>query len=192
MMPGMNGVETTKTLRAMGYNKIIVALTANALMGRAEMFLQNGFNNYISKPIDSRELNHVLNEYVWDKNEDVAESVASAAASATKSYVASIGKTVQNIPISERLASAIVRDIGKAITVLENISFNNIDMELYEMTIHGVKSALGNIGETELSRLARELEQAGKSGEIDIIKSEMPRFINQLKLIIEKYKIKTK
>jgi CheY-like chemotaxis protein len=66
-MPEMDGVETTKNLRSMGYKNPIVALTANALTGQAEMFLANGFDGFISKPIDIRLLNSALNKFIRDK-----------------------------------------------------------------------------------------------------------------------------
>jgi CheY-like chemotaxis protein len=64
MMPEMDGIEATKRLRELGYTKPIVALTANAVAGQAEMFLQSGFDAFISKPIDIRVLNDVLKKYV--------------------------------------------------------------------------------------------------------------------------------
>ena len=67
MMPEPDGIETTKRLRALGYGGTIVALTANAVVGQAEIFLQNGFDEFISKPIDIRQLNSVLNKHVRDK-----------------------------------------------------------------------------------------------------------------------------
>ena len=68
MMPLMDGIETTKKIRSLGYSGVIVALTANALVGNAEMFKQNGFDDFISKPIDLRQLNAVLNTYIRDKH----------------------------------------------------------------------------------------------------------------------------
>ncbi|MCL2159661.1 MAG: ATP-binding protein, partial [Oscillospiraceae bacterium] len=68
MMPKMDGIEATKIMREMGYEKPIVALTANAISGQADLFLGNGFNDYISKPIDVRQLNSVLNKLVRDKH----------------------------------------------------------------------------------------------------------------------------
>ena len=68
MMPQMDGIETTQKLRESGYNGSIVALTANALVGNSEMFLQNGFDGFISKPIDSSQLDSILNEFVRDKH----------------------------------------------------------------------------------------------------------------------------
>lgn len=64
MMPNLDGIETTQKLRKMGYKKPIVALTANALTGDSEMFTENGFDNYISKPIDVRRLNEILLYYI--------------------------------------------------------------------------------------------------------------------------------
>ena len=64
LMPKMDGLETTKKLRDMGYSGTIVALTANALVGNEEMFLDNGFNDFISKPIDIKQLNTVLTKFV--------------------------------------------------------------------------------------------------------------------------------
>jgi HPt (histidine-containing phosphotransfer) domain-containing protein len=67
MMPKMDGVEATKIIRELGYNEPIVALTANAVAGQAEVFFKNGFDDFISKPIDIRRLNAVLNKLVRDK-----------------------------------------------------------------------------------------------------------------------------
>ncbi|MCL1832213.1 MAG: ATP-binding protein [Oscillospiraceae bacterium] len=64
MMPEMDGIETVKLIRERGYKGWIGALTANAMVGQADVFLKNGFDFFLSKPIDSRELNNVLNEFI--------------------------------------------------------------------------------------------------------------------------------
>ena len=68
MMPHMDGIETTQKLRERGYRGAIVALTANALVGNDEMFAQHGFDGFISKPIDIRRLDAVLNQFIRDKH----------------------------------------------------------------------------------------------------------------------------
>lgn len=66
MMPEMDGVETTQRIRDMGrkdpYFAVvpIIALTANAMKGVREEFLQSGFNDYISKPVELDKLDDVL------------------------------------------------------------------------------------------------------------------------------------
>jgi len=67
MMPEMDGVEATKKIRDLGYENPIVALTANAVAGQEELFLKNGFDDFISKPIDIRQLNVVLNKLIRDR-----------------------------------------------------------------------------------------------------------------------------
>ncbi|MCL1845448.1 MAG: response regulator [Defluviitaleaceae bacterium] len=69
MMPGMDGIETTNALRRMGYTLPIVALTANAVKGQAEMFLNNGFSGFMSKPIDINLLSSYLVRFVKNKHE---------------------------------------------------------------------------------------------------------------------------
>jgi len=66
-MPEMDGIETVKIIRGLGYKNPIIALTANALVGQAQIFLENGFDGFISKPIDTRHLNATLNKYIRDK-----------------------------------------------------------------------------------------------------------------------------
>jgi CheY-like chemotaxis protein len=66
-MPDMDGIETTARIRAMGgkYEFIpIVALTANAVEGVREMFLANGFNDFLSKPVNTGELVRVLENWL--------------------------------------------------------------------------------------------------------------------------------
>ena len=64
MMPKKNGVETMNDLKAMGVNIPIIALTADAIEGQAEKYLESGFNAYLAKPIDRYELNRVLQKYL--------------------------------------------------------------------------------------------------------------------------------
>jgi len=78
MMPEMDGIETTQKLRAMGYNGVIVALTANALAGNAQMFKNNGFDDYISKPINIRHLDDILNKYIRDKHTEGKAEISEA------------------------------------------------------------------------------------------------------------------
>ena len=65
MMPKMSGVETLQKLKEIeGFNIPTVALTANALTGMKEKYLSDGFNDYLSKPIEAKELNRVINTYL--------------------------------------------------------------------------------------------------------------------------------
>ncbi|MDR0867934.1 MAG: response regulator [Planctomycetota bacterium] len=77
MMPEMDGIEATKAIRGMGRADLpIIALTANAIVGMREMFLSNGFNDYLSKPIEVPLLDGVLRKWIpLDKQQPLVETV---------------------------------------------------------------------------------------------------------------------
>lgn len=61
MMPGMDGIETLKELKKIdGFNTPVIALTADAIVGSKEKFLEAGFDDYISKPIDRNYLDELI------------------------------------------------------------------------------------------------------------------------------------
>lgn len=67
MMPNMNGVEVLRKLRENGVNTPVIALTADAIEGQEEKYMSEGFDGYISKPINKEKLNYVLNKYLGGK-----------------------------------------------------------------------------------------------------------------------------
>jgi CheY-like chemotaxis protein len=187
MMPKMNGMEATKIIREMGYNHPIVALTANAVAGSSEMFLTNGFDGYISKPIDIRELNAHLNRWIRDKQPP--EVIEAARRQAVEENAGSGKKPF----IYAELAATVVRSVEGAIDVLEGVcreitSGTGADIDLYTITVHGMKSALANIGEAGLSEIALKLEHAGDCGNLSLVSAEIPVFIDALKPLLKKFK----
>jgi len=120
MMPKMDGIEATKILREMGYKGTVVALTANALVGQAEMFMKNGFDGFISKPIDVRQLNAALNKMIRDKQP--FEVIDTARRQKTDRKIA------QEMPQPQLSASQVkevfVRDAKMAAARLETICKN--------------------------------------------------------------------
>ena len=94
MMPQMDGIETTQLIREIGYLEPIVALTANAITGQAAVFLEKGFDDFISKPIDIRQLNAVLNKLIRDKQPQEVIEAARMQKSAAENTV---GGAVQSM-----------------------------------------------------------------------------------------------
>ena len=66
VMPDMSGIETMKALRGLdGYElPPLISLTANAVSGMKEHYLGEGFDEYLSKPIDIHELDRVINKFI--------------------------------------------------------------------------------------------------------------------------------
>jgi len=183
MMPKMDGIEAVRTIREMGYNHTIVALTANALIGREQMFLKNGFDGFISKPIDSRELNLVLNEFIRNKKPpEVVE-----AARKEQREKGSVHSIISE-PNALEVKKLFIKDAKDAIKTLENIELEGEGLQLYIVTVHGIKSALANIGEKDLSKAALKLERAGEDKNFSVITKETLTFISSLKKLIDSFK----
>ena len=174
MMPKMDGIETVKIIRDSGYTNPIVALTANAIAGQAEIFLNNGFDGFISKPIDILQLNNELNKFIRDKR--ITEAFVET------HYVPKADATLYSI---------FARDAKKALPIFEstlkNIAFaTDDDLHLFAIKAHAMKSALANIGETKFSHVAFMLEKAGKESDKNAIAQKTQELIDALKSIIEK------
>ena len=71
-MPIMDGMEACKLIKETGLNTPVIALTANALSGDREKYLSIGFDGYLAKPIDIKELDNILDSYL--KKVDVKEN----------------------------------------------------------------------------------------------------------------------
>jgi signal transduction histidine kinase/DNA-binding response OmpR family regulator len=189
-MPKMDGIEAAKIIREMGYTNPIIALTANAIVGQAEVFTKNGFDGFISKPIDIRELNNTLNKLVRDKYPTEAVEAARLKASSSPQ------RTVKQVdPASDLgLRSIFARDAESVLTRLKSILDNsfrrNDDITQYVIDVHSMKSACANMGEEEASAFARRLEIAGQTKDIQLLVSETPAFMEKLRGVIDKIKPK--
>ncbi|MCL2137329.1 MAG: PAS domain S-box protein [Coriobacteriia bacterium] len=198
MMPGMDGIEATQIIRSLGYEKPIVALTANAVVGQAEIFIENGFDDYVSKPIDVRQLNTVLNRWVRDMyppevvqaarmgntpSNEPALTVASPLAEA------SLLADASSIALDKQLAGSFLKDAHKSYAVLkeliEKASFDQDELRLYVINIHGIKGALANIRKTDLADTALQLETAGRNNDIAFITLKTGGFLQDLLAFID-------
>jgi signal transduction histidine kinase/DNA-binding response OmpR family regulator/PAS domain-containing protein len=190
-MPKMDGIEAAKIIRGLGYARPIIALTANAQTGQAEMFTENGFNGFISKPIDIRQLNLSLNKLIRDKQPP--ETLEAARMQARKINTVNPSEEGQP-PNNRKLAAIFSRDAEKALERLDAVHSNAYrgtgDMRMFVINVHAMKSALANIGETALSADALKLEQAGQAEDKLVLMSETPAFLEALRKVIEKNKPK--
>ena len=161
MMPGINGTETMRVLRDMGYNEPIVALTANALIGQAEEFINNGFDGFISKPIQTVHLNTILLKYIKDKQpEDVLQ------AAATLERTAGNIDTFQNdAELLDRLRKDFVRDQKNTASDIRQYLANG-DKETAHRLAHTLKSLAKLIHEEELAKIAELVESLISAGKV--------------------------
>ena len=189
MMPKMDGIETTGLIRGMGYSHAIVALTANAISGQSDIFLGNGFDDFISKPIDIRQMNAILNKYIRDKQPPEVIEDAHRWAMEKEEQAAGGAQPQQQLrpqAVDPHIAEIFVRDASKAIASLEALADKNDyadddNLRAFIVNIHGIKSALANVGKMDLSAMALKLETAGRENRLEAVKSETKGFLRMLK-----------
>jgi CheY-like chemotaxis protein len=199
MMPEMDGVETTKFIREMGgenphcANLPIVALTANAISGTKEMFLSNGFNDFLSKPIDMVKLNAILAKWLPKAKQEKLEAnvadVGRAEDESAEMEIADvdikkgISMTGGTLKSYMHILTVFHRDgIQKMEEIRKSLETNNYP--LYTTYVHALKSASASIGALDLSETAKSLEIAGKQGDFAYIKLHNPSFLIALEVLL--------
>ena len=181
MMPEMDGIEATRIIReecgANGRTPVMVALTANAMEGMRDTFLKCGFQDFISKPLDRKQLNEVLTRWI-------PSSFRHPKRAAKKKQVVQIKFEDINIKGID-IGAAMRYHTGEVADYLELLQLYCMDgrrkCELlrkllgehdyanYEIEVHGLKSASANIGAMELSGHAKEHEEAASRGDEEFI-----------------------
>ena len=196
MMPEMDGVEAVRHIRALAGGKYadlpIIALTANAIIGAREMFLENGFNDFLSKPIETAKLNSIMAAWIpKEKQKRVLPSLEGMAEEKASISIRIEGiDTAKGLLFSGGSAQSYIdilkvfhRDGTKKIDELANCLKNNY-LSLYTTHIHALKSACANIGATKLHEEAKILEAAGIKHDMDFIKKHNDSFTNGLKKLL--------
>ena len=191
MMPGMNGIEATLLIRALpeGKDLAIVALTANALSGAKEMFISNGFDDFLAKPIDLAKLDEVLKKwlpaakkqkhFVETQNEKV--QLHGIEGLDVEAGIAMIGGSQERYL---KVLGAVYRDGNRKLLEIP-ACVESGDIKLYTIYVHALKSALANIGCSELSEFAKRLEQAGREEDMEAIQRDTPDFLHRFKALVD-------
>jgi len=180
MMPGINGIETMRFMRSLGYTKPIVALTANALIGQAEEFLRTGFDGFISKPIETDQLNTILIEHIRDKQ---PPEVINAAKEKKPVRQDDIGHYQSRDDLQKELRMDFARGQKDTFSTLKE-ALNAGDTETALRLAHNLKGLSGLIHETTLSNAAKEVEQTLReekkpdTGMLSTLEYELNRVLN--------------
>jgi len=189
MMPGMDGIEALKIIRKMKYTRPVVALTANAVVGQSDIFLESGFDSFIPKPIDSRELDAALKHFIRDKQPQ--EVIEAARREQQKREADAPQSPLPDIKDMTEIYKYFVLDGEKALKTIEK-SYAKLPnakaITSYVTAVHGMKNVLANIGEAQLSATARRLEQAGNEKNFAVIKEETTTFKDALRALIDQHK----
>jgi len=200
MMPEMDGIEATSIIREwekekrmqdINFKRIpIIALTANAVSGVREMFLEKGFDDFVAKPVDVSKLDEVINRWISKDKREVGSSSPP-------------GESYLNIPLIQGIdiqtgismtggtesgfisvLTVFRRDAYERLGVLRN-SLKEEGLKSFIINVHALKSASAAVGAKEISEDAARLETAGRAGDLDFINANIDLFINKLSKLIE-------
>ncbi len=181
MMPEMDGVETTRIIRRFheDYHDVpIIALSANAIEGTKEMFLNEGMNDFVSKPIEVRSLITKVKQWL------PVEKIRRVAPRKIEPEEEKSGKplTVGDLDTAEAvrilgsesmfwtILEAYYKEIEKKAAKIES-QYQAEDWAGYTIEVHALKSLSKQIGAMELSELAAEMEKAGNARDTEAIRA---------------------
>jgi HPt (histidine-containing phosphotransfer) domain-containing protein len=207
MMPHMDGLEATRIIRqeiGTEYAKKVpvIALTANAIVGNENMFLQNGFNGFISKPIDLMRMDTVLNKWIRDKQSP--ETLRAAAREKAERLAVAGPSPLSRVPDNVRLAAGIDWETGVErcggedayLQILRSYArhtpellekmrdLREENLAEYAVTVHGLRGSSYSIYAGEIAGRAEALELAAKAGDFAAVREGNPSFLDAVDVFL--------
>ena len=198
MMPEMDGIEATDHIRhdcgENGKKPLIIALSANAYNNARDMFLSNGFQDFISKPIDKNELHQMLCKWIPQERRQSVEGTVEAAEKISQAGMAEIymagvdvnaamGAHTGGMEGYLELLELYYMDGKEKSGLLERL-VQEEDFKNYEIEVHGLKSASANIGAFEFSELAKSHEFAAKEENYQFIRDGLAKLQSEYQFLL--------
>ncbi len=201
MMPEMDGIEATHIIRDTIPHSAdipIIALTANAMEGVREMFLEEGMNDFVAKPIDVKTLISTVRR--WLPPNKIIESGMKPAKTTGTTRMPQNDDSVTNYPFLECITA--IENLGNAVLYQKIVEeyyrsgadrADSLDEALqaedwkdYTIKVHALKSASRQIGAMEIGSMAEDLERAGHDGDHNTIKEGHGAFIRAYRELLSK------
>ena len=198
-MPDIDGVMAAGIIRSKKDNNNyyknvpIIALTANAVLGIKDMFLENGFNDFLPKPIDTIELDAILEKWLpgdkkknhkWKRSKHFTDFDREIDIDGVdvRTGIHLSGGTVE---LYLETLNIFFHDCVNKIKIIQS-AISSMDLVNYTITIHAIKSALANIGAVEMAFKAEALERAAEEGNMEYIVDFNGSFIFLLEELMDK------
>ena len=224
MMPGMDGIEATAAIRAWetlqdddlnSRRQIpIIALTANAVVGMREMFIEKGFNDFLAKPIDVFKLDKILDIWVpVEKKEGKKESNDCETASEpprpglspdqiSQSPPPALPVSIPGVDVERgiamtsgksefylRVLAMYTKEAEKRLSLLQSTPLSLASLPVFIAHAHALKGLSGSIGAKEMSERAAGLESACTTGDLELIQKQFSGFEELLTELIKNINI---
>ncbi len=208
-MPEMDGVETLTKMKELGEylnaHTPVISLTANALSGAREVFLREGFTDYLTKPIDTDALEKMLVQYLPKEkvklarieNQSQTEEEEVVPLDEEEDWMSRVSQLLPEVDTQAGIRNcASIAGYRKLLEIFrETVPAKADDIQNflekeqwkdYTIQVHSLKSTSRIIGAMKLSDLAALLEEAGDTGKTDLIREETPKLLKMAREYSEK------
>lgn len=196
MMPELDGVETFRIMKQMGdylnANTPVVILTANAVSGAKEEYLAEGFDEYLSKPVDPDKLESLIGKMISEeKKQEVTDApVPTAIEQKLEVELPFIDGVDWENAMLKLKSEALLRNSIKGFSVMAKSDLDKLKDMLdavrdmpgedtfaaFRIKVHSMKSNAATIGANHVAGLAKYLEYAARDEKLDDINRLMPTF----------------
>ena len=157
MMPDINGVEAVRIIRNFGYKGSIVAFTANAMIGQAEEFTKNGFDSFLSKPIQTLQLDTILHKFIRNKQPGKVFEVAD--------NISKVNEFLPNLELLDTVQKKFLSNHSDVMHKLED-ALKADDLKLAIRLVHTLKGLVLLMGFENIGVLAEQLESSFTEGKV--------------------------
>jgi HPt (histidine-containing phosphotransfer) domain-containing protein len=173
------------------FNKLpIIALTANAISGQREMFLANGLDDFLAKPIETKKLDSILRKWIpKEKQHDLPQTANSATPQDINLSIKGVDVRAGLRNVGGNAAAYIdilydfCRDAQNRYTHIK-AALRKEDFTLYTVLVHAVKGAARAIGANDFARQAETMEQAANNRDYPLIKKQTDALLQGLDALV--------
>jgi len=208
MMPGMDGIETAAAMRAWEkqtpeYSESsqkqgipIIALTANAITGMRELFLEQGFNDYLSKPIEMAKLNNIMAAWIPEQKkiqltEEDTENEKPGLIS-EDIFVEGLNIAAGRANFGESAYLEVLRSycvhtpalLEKLRELADTVNANG-NLKEYTITVHGLKGSSYGICAESVGKQAEALEHAARNKDLQFISTNNNPLIENTGILLK-------
>ena len=201
MMPDLDGIKTLELLRAdntsASQNIPVIALTANAIHGAKDFYLNAGFADYLTKPIESKKLENTLLKFIDNK---LVTFVSRNNSDSTTKYHQE--EETQHIDIQTGISYTYNKEnymellkmfdekstsrFNEIVSIIEKCNEDNC--KNYTIAVHSLKNTAAMIGAKQLSEIALKLELAARKNDIKFIESLHYKLLEEYKYVEKEVK----
>ncbi|MDR0584250.1 MAG: response regulator [Treponema sp.] len=199
MMPDMDGIAATAAIRSLRGDRFrdlpVIALTANAIAGMKEMFLENGFNDYLSKPIEIPRLNDIMDIWIPAHkkiHQDAAGEEEKSPLLPPDISVEGINLAAARERYGEEAYLEVLRSYGihtpallEKVRELVKAPLEGDILRDYTITVHGLKGSAYGICADQAAKQAGDLEHAARNGDTQFIEANNDRFLENTETLLQ-------